>query len=49
MAREELKIDPLVPVGGKKMQLFRWRDRPDSLADGGRNGAGNPHDHFAGR
>src|SRR5260370_39222039 len=43
------KIDPLAAVGGEQMQLLAWRDRPDSLADGRRDGAGNPHNDLAGR
>src|SRR5260370_13510105 len=43
------KIDPLAAVGGEQMQLLAWRDRPDSLADGRRDGAGNPHNDLARR
>ena len=31
------------------MQLVAGRDRPDSLADGGADGAGDADDHLAGR
>ena len=39
----------LTAVGGKEMQLVAGRNGPDSLADGRADGAGNPHDHLAGR
>ncbi len=39
----------LAAIGGKKMQFVWWRHRPDSLADGGADGPGNPNDHLAGR
>src|SRR5829696_5706583 len=45
----ESPTHPLAAVGGKKMQLVAGGDRPDSLADGGAYGAGNPHDDLARR
>src|SRR6266536_328037 len=45
----ESPAHPLAAVGGKEMQLVAGSNRPDSLADGGADGAGNPHDHLARR
>src|SRR5882724_1424389 len=44
-----LDSDPFPAVGAEQMQLVAGRNGPDSLADGGADGAGNPDDHLAGR
>src|SRR5208337_4875141 len=47
MTRVGLKLDPLAAIGTEQMQFFTRGNGADSLADGGRNRAGNPHDHLA--
>src|SRR5260370_33524033 len=42
-----LKIDPPAAGGGEQMQLFPRRKGPDPLADGGRGGTRDPHNHLA--
>ena len=38
---------PLAAIGREQMQFFARRNRPDSLADGRTDRAGDAHDHFA--
>src|ERR1700743_3915989 len=44
-----LQFDSLAAIGAEQVQFIARGDRPDALADAGRHGPRNPHDHFARR